>query len=117
MVRRLRQVFFQPELYTPEFTTPLPEVVDKVIQTSPIDTRRALYKVIRVCKHLDKLAPQFGRSVPWIRFLVVLFRAFRQNYGMSSVVQPVLHVNGSEHSSFWRINNVQRFPEETTKRY
>lgn len=28
-----------------DFLTPLPEVVDNVIQTSPIDVRRGLYNV------------------------------------------------------------------------
>lgn len=39
------QVFFSPEIYSSDFTVPLPEVVDKCIQSAPIDTRRALYKV------------------------------------------------------------------------
>jgi hypothetical protein len=38
-------VFFSPEIYSSDFTVPLPEVVDKCIQSAPIDTRRALYKV------------------------------------------------------------------------
>lgn len=40
------QVFFNPEIYSNDFTTPLPAVIDKCIQSAPIDTRRALYKVI-----------------------------------------------------------------------
>lgn len=39
------EVFFNPEIYSSDFITPLPEVVDNVIQTSPIDVRRGLYKV------------------------------------------------------------------------
>lgn len=39
------EVMFQPELYSSDFLTPLPEVVDNVIQTSPMDNRRGLYKV------------------------------------------------------------------------
>jgi actin-related protein 3 len=39
------EVFFNPEIYSSDFLTPLPEVVDNVIQTSPIDVRRGLYKV------------------------------------------------------------------------
>ncbi|CAI9775345.1 unnamed protein product [Fraxinus pennsylvanica] len=38
------EVFFSPEIYSSDFTTPLPEVIDKCIQSAPIDTRRALYK-------------------------------------------------------------------------
>ncbi|KAG6405692.1 hypothetical protein SASPL_133284 [Salvia splendens] len=40
------EVFFNPEIYTSDFTTPLPDVIDKCIQSAPIDTRRALYKNI-----------------------------------------------------------------------
>ncbi|OZJ05099.1 Actin-related protein 3 [Bifiguratus adelaidae] len=40
------EVFFNPEIYSSDYLTPLPEVVDTVIQTSPIDTRRGLYKNI-----------------------------------------------------------------------
>ncbi|PPD94368.1 hypothetical protein GOBAR_DD08615 [Gossypium barbadense] len=40
------KVFFSPEIYSSDFTTPLPVVIDKCIQSAPIDTRRALYKNI-----------------------------------------------------------------------
>lgn len=40
------EIFFSPEIYDSDFTTPLPAVIDKCIQSSPIDTRRALYKNI-----------------------------------------------------------------------
>lgn len=40
------EVFFNPEIYSSDFTTPLPVVIDKCIQSAPIDTRRALYKNI-----------------------------------------------------------------------
>ncbi|XP_015074111.1 actin-related protein 3-like isoform X1 [Solanum pennellii] len=40
------EVFFSPEIYNSDFTSPLPEVIDKCIQSAPIDTRRALYKNI-----------------------------------------------------------------------
>jgi hypothetical protein len=42
------QIFFNPEIYNNDFTTPLQVVIDKGIQSSPIDTRRALYKVCRI---------------------------------------------------------------------
>jgi actin-related protein 3 len=42
------QIFFNPEIYNNDFTTPLQVVIDKCIQSSPIDTRRALYKVCRI---------------------------------------------------------------------
>jgi actin-related protein 3 len=37
------ELFFNPELYSPDFTKPLPEVVDEAILQCPIDTRRGLY--------------------------------------------------------------------------
>ncbi|KAG9150606.1 hypothetical protein Leryth_008080 [Lithospermum erythrorhizon] len=40
------EVFFNPEIYNSDFTTPLPDIIDRCIQSAPIDTRRALYKNI-----------------------------------------------------------------------
>ncbi|KAG4301018.1 hypothetical protein PCANB_002642 [Pneumocystis canis] len=40
------EIFFHPEIASSDFLTPLPEVVDSVIQASPIDVRRGLYKNI-----------------------------------------------------------------------
>ena len=39
------EIFFNPEIASSDFLTPLPQVVDNVIQTSPIDVRRGLYNV------------------------------------------------------------------------
>ena len=39
------EIFFNPEIASSDFLTPLPDVVDTVIQQSPIDVRRGLYKV------------------------------------------------------------------------
>ena len=39
------EIFFNPEIASSDFLTPLPEVVDNVIQSSPMDVRRGLYKV------------------------------------------------------------------------
>ncbi|MQL75179.1 hypothetical protein Taro_007547 [Colocasia esculenta] len=46
IVPKDRTIFFNPEIYSSEYTSPLPVVVDKCIQSAPIDTRRALYKNI-----------------------------------------------------------------------
>jgi len=43
------EVFFNPEIYSSDFLTPLPIVVDDTIQQSPIDVRRGLYKVCNPC--------------------------------------------------------------------
>jgi len=40
------EIFFNPEIANSDFLMPLPEVVDQVIQSCPIDTRRGLYKNI-----------------------------------------------------------------------
>ncbi|KAF7330453.1 Arp2/3 complex subunit [Mycena venus] len=40
------EIFFNPEIYSSDFLTPLPEIVDEVIKQSPIDVRRGLYKNI-----------------------------------------------------------------------
>jgi len=40
------EIFFNPEISNGDFTTPISTVVDDVIQSCPIDTRRGLYKNI-----------------------------------------------------------------------
>ena len=45
------EIFFNPEIYSSDFLTPLPEIVDDVIQQSPIDVRRGLYKVKNLSHH------------------------------------------------------------------
>ncbi|KAI9203498.1 actin family, partial [Polychytrium aggregatum] len=40
------EIFFSPEISNADFLTPLPQVVDQVIQSCPIDNRRGLYKNI-----------------------------------------------------------------------
>ncbi|CEF96625.1 Actin-related protein 3 (Arp3) [Ostreococcus tauri] len=37
------EVFFNPEIYSSDYITPLPELVHQAIASSPIDTRRNLY--------------------------------------------------------------------------
>lgn len=51
------EIFFNPEIYSSDFLTPLPEIVDDVIQASPIDVRRGLYKVsgTHLLKHISLL--------------------------------------------------------------
>ncbi|KAJ2899348.1 uncharacterized protein MKZ38_003277 [Zalerion maritima] len=56
------EIFFSPEIYSSDFLTPLPEVVDTVIQTSPIDVRRGLYKNI-VLSGGSTLYRDFGRRL------------------------------------------------------
>jgi len=40
------EIFFNPEIFSSDFLTPLPKVVDDCIQSCPIDCRRGLYKNI-----------------------------------------------------------------------
>lgn len=40
------EIFFRPEIFSSEWTTPLHEVIDQVVWSCPIDTRRALYRNI-----------------------------------------------------------------------
>lgn len=40
------ELFFNPEIFSSDFSDPLPNVVDQTIQSCPIDTRRGLYKNI-----------------------------------------------------------------------
>ena len=56
------EIFFNPEIYSSDFLTPLPNIVDTVIQTSPIDVRRGLYKNI-VLSGGSTLFDSFGRRL------------------------------------------------------
>ncbi|KAI9296646.1 actin binding protein [Neoconidiobolus thromboides FSU 785] len=56
------EIFFNPELVSSDFLTPLPQVVDQVIQNCPIDTRRGLYKNI-VLSGGSTLFKDFGRRL------------------------------------------------------
>lgn len=50
------EMFFNPEIFSSDFATPLPQVVDQTVQSCPIDTRRGLYKVrIRILSCLLRL--------------------------------------------------------------
>lgn len=56
------EAFFNPEIFSSDFLTPLPTVVDGVIQQSPIDVRRGLYKNI-VLSGGSTLYKDFGRRL------------------------------------------------------
>ena len=56
------EIFFNPEIYSSDFLTPLPVVVDDVIKQSPIDVRRGLYKNI-VLSGGSTLYKDFGRRL------------------------------------------------------
>ncbi|KNC98593.1 uncharacterized protein SPPG_06277 [Spizellomyces punctatus DAOM BR117] len=56
------EIFFNPEIASPDFLTPLPEVVDTTIQSCPIDTRRGLYKNI-VLSGGSTMFKDFGRRL------------------------------------------------------
>jgi len=56
------EIFFNPEIYTSDFLTPLPKVVDDTIQSCPIDTRRGLYKNI-VLSGGSSMFKDFGKRL------------------------------------------------------
>ncbi|EEB06226.1 actin-like protein Arp3 [Schizosaccharomyces japonicus yFS275] len=56
------EIFFNPEISSSDFLTPLPELVDTVVQNSPIDVRRGLYKNI-VLSGGSTLFKDFGRRL------------------------------------------------------
>lgn len=56
------EVFFNPEIFSSEFTTPLPEVVHQVIQSCPIDYKKPLYKNI-VLSGGTTMFTNFGRRL------------------------------------------------------
>jgi len=56
------EVFFSPEIFNPQYSTSLPEIVDKAILASPIDCRRGLYKNI-VLSGGSTMFKDFGRRL------------------------------------------------------
>jgi len=56
------EIFFHPEFANPDFTTPISETVDDVIQNCPIDVRRGLYKNI-VLSGGSTMFRDFGRRM------------------------------------------------------
>ncbi|KAF6777095.1 hypothetical protein AHF37_03383 [Paragonimus kellicotti] len=56
------EIFFQPEFVNPDFTTSLSDVVEEVIQKSPIDARRGLYGNI-VLSGGSSMFKNFGRRL------------------------------------------------------
>lgn len=56
------EIFFNPEIASSDFLTPLSTVVDQVIQSSPIDVRKGLYKNI-VLSGGSTMFKDFGRRL------------------------------------------------------
>lgn len=56
------EIFFHPEFSNPDFTLPISEIVDDVIQNCPIDVRRGLYKNI-VLSGGSTMFRDFGRRL------------------------------------------------------
>merc|ERR1719247_1512624 len=56
------EIFFNPEICNPDYTVPVPRVIDQCIQSSPIDTRRGLYKNI-VLSGGSTMFKDFGRRL------------------------------------------------------
>ncbi|CAJ0955038.1 unnamed protein product, partial [Mesorhabditis belari] len=56
------EIFFHPEFANADFTTPISEIIDKVIQQCPIDVRRGLYENI-VLSGGSTMFKDFGRRM------------------------------------------------------
>lgn len=56
------EIFFNPEIASSDFLTPLPVVVDQVVQGCPIDVRKGLYKNI-VLSGGSTMFKDFGRRL------------------------------------------------------
>ena len=69
------EIFFHPEFANPDFTTPISEAVDTVIQNCPIDVRRPLYKVNTHNIHCTlKACPHWNADAHWREFASSIFR-------------------------------------------
>lgn len=56
------EIFFHPEFANPDFTVPISETVDNVVQNCPIDVRRGLYNNI-VLSGGSTMFKDFGRRL------------------------------------------------------
>lgn len=56
------EIFFNPEICSLDYLTPLPTVVDQVVQSTPIDVRKKLYKNI-VLSGGSTMFKDFGRRL------------------------------------------------------
>lgn len=56
------EMFFNPEIFSSDFITPLPDIVDEAIVKCPIDVRRGLYKNI-VLSGGSTMFKDFGRRL------------------------------------------------------
>ncbi|KTW28840.1 hypothetical protein T552_01469 [Pneumocystis carinii B80] len=89
------EIFFHPEIASSDFLTPLPEVVDSVIQASPIDVRRGLYKNI-VLSGGSTMFKDFGKRMQRdIRQIVE--KRIRKGEKLSGVKSGGLEVNVISH--------------------
>jgi actin-related protein 3 len=56
------EIFFHPEIFSSEWTTPLPDVIDQAIWSCPIDARRPLYRNV-VLSGGTTLFPKFDKRL------------------------------------------------------
>jgi len=56
------EIFFNPEIFSSDFLTPLPQAIDDCIQSCPIDCRRGLYKNV-VLSGGTTMFKDFGRRL------------------------------------------------------
>jgi len=56
------ELFFNPQIFSSSFTTPLPKLIDDCIQSCPLDDRRALYRNITLSGG-STLFKNFGRRL------------------------------------------------------
>ena len=88
------EIFFHPEFANPDFSTSISDLVDRVVQECPIDTRRGLYKV-------------------WSFFCCSVYNVWSCFHGGTRRLRPADGMcplslyRCAEHRSFWRLHHVQ----------
>jgi len=88
------EIFFNPEIFSSDFLVPLPEVIDTMIQSSPIDVRRGLYKNI-VLSGGSTMFKDFGKRLQRDIKRVVEYRIKRSeelSQGRIKAVPPEVNV-------------------------
>lgn len=66
------EIFFHPEFSNPDFTTPISEIVDNVIQNCPIDVRRPLYNNI-VLSGGSTMFKDFGEHISFLTLFTQVY--------------------------------------------
>lgn len=100
------EIFFHPEFANPDFTIPLSEIVDDVIQNCPIDVRRPLYNNI-VLSGGSTMFRDFGRRLQRdIKRTVDARLKLSESLGGGRIKVIIINTAKKNTLSYLRIHNI-----------